>query len=340
MSTLLFERFVFLIMLGLFALLAAADATSAPKVIPVSEQEAAAGMRYHWQQARPVLAVACSPDGTTALAAGKDGISVWDLASGSLKQFLPMPEKRVNHLRFSNRGNRFFAIGFATLNLGELEETVSVRPFPALDWMHVRTAALSPDGRYFAISYGLTSNIALWDLDTGMPLAPLVGHRFGPNGLGFTPDGKRLISTSVDNTARIWDIASGTQLRQFEVYGGQGMHVAIAEDAKTLLVSGGRVPFLCLWDVASGTYGRCLHEGGDIWANGIAITADGQQALSGLPYGEIIRWDVPTGAVLQRFDGGDLASDIVFCPGGDYWLSGHENGTIKVWELSKINHQN
>jgi WD40 repeat protein len=52
----------------------------------------------------------------------------------------------------------------------------------------------------------------------GVELARLVGHSPAPIGdLDFSPDGTRLVSTAVDGTARLWDVATGRQLTLLEV---------------------------------------------------------------------------------------------------------------------------
>ena len=40
----------------------------------------------------------------------------------------------------------------------------------------------------------------------------LRGHRNTVSSAAFSPDGRRVVTASVDNTARIWDVASGREL--------------------------------------------------------------------------------------------------------------------------------
>ncbi len=71
----------------------------------------------------------------------------------------------------------------------------------------------SPDGKRIAIALNQKNVIAVWDVASGKRLATLKGHSKGINGLAFTPDGHRIVSTSEDNTLRIWDRRTGRQER-------------------------------------------------------------------------------------------------------------------------------
>ena len=51
-----------------------------------------------------------------------------------------------------------------------------------------------------------------WDPHAGKQIGDLRGHTGGVTSLAFLPDGKRLASTSMDQTTRFWDVASSKDL--------------------------------------------------------------------------------------------------------------------------------
>jgi WD40 repeat protein len=54
--------------------------------------------------------------------------------------------------------------------------------------------------------------IKLWDPDTGRLIGNLVGHKDQVVALAFSPDGRRIISASIDRIIRIWDANNGSTL--------------------------------------------------------------------------------------------------------------------------------
>lgn len=69
--------------------------------------------------------------------------------------------------------------------------------------------AVSFDGRVAAVNAGLRDGNALigvLDLANNTWIATLLGHDKPITSLAFSPDGKKLVSTSLDKTARIWEV--------------------------------------------------------------------------------------------------------------------------------------
>lgn len=80
--------------------------------------------------------------------------------------------------------------------------------------------AISPNGKILAVGCR-DKTIRLWDLEQGRELRRLVGHESAPLSLAFSPDNKRVISTSQfaypHAPIRIWSVATGEQLYQHKV---------------------------------------------------------------------------------------------------------------------------
>jgi WD40 repeat protein len=69
---------------------------------------------------------------------------------------------------------------------------------------------ISADGRKIAIGYA-DGSIRLLDPSAGR-IRALDGHSRGVTSLAFTPDGRRLVSTADDRTARVWDARTGNEV--------------------------------------------------------------------------------------------------------------------------------
>jgi RNA polymerase sigma factor (sigma-70 family) len=67
--------------------------------------------------------------------------------------------------------------------------------------------AFAPDSKVLAgVDYNKGRAIHLWDLHSGKELATRSGHSLDVVALGFSPDGRRLLSGSKDATALVWDV--------------------------------------------------------------------------------------------------------------------------------------
>jgi WD40 repeat protein len=71
----------------------------------------------------------------------------------------------------------------------------------------VTSAAFSPDGTRLVTGGDKTARV--WNVRTGKPLQTFAGHSAGINSVAFSRDGKSVITASLDQTARLWDVSSG-----------------------------------------------------------------------------------------------------------------------------------
>ncbi len=147
-------------------------------------------------------------------------------------------------------------------------------------------SVFSPDGRLVAAS-GTENDILLFDAVTGKRLRALDGHTQPIASIGFSDDGKRLVSTSgrrggwagdpIANEAKVWDVETGDQLALFDnlektLTAANGTHlvptVALSADGSRVAVAFGDYGFwteqiqvrqIHVWDVATRRLLRPIH---------------------------------------------------------------------------------
>ncbi len=161
-----------------------------------------------------VLSVAFSPDETRLATAGADRTArVWDVATGHSLFVLQGHTDWVLQVAWSPDG-KLIATGSQDATARFWDAATGTVLVPALEAHRdgVSSLAFSPDGRRLATAAGgtgtdksfqLDNSIFLWDVATRQSVLRLRSHLNVVRTVAFSPDGTRLVTGSVDNTARV-----------------------------------------------------------------------------------------------------------------------------------------
>jgi WD40 repeat protein len=166
--------------------------------------------------------------------------------------------------------------------------------------------AFSPDGRTVAAKrYG--GQVLAWDAATGKELFTLEGHDLANHGLSFSPDGKllaagdgRLLDAASgkvrftlppggvpafapdgkmlayggpDGGVRLWDVATGKELRPLPGPAGPALRVALSPDGRT--AAAGYRDGVRVWDVLTGKELR-FRPGPQVNVPALELSPDGK----------------------------------------------------------------
>jgi WD40 repeat protein/class 3 adenylate cyclase len=163
-----------------------------------------------------------SPDGAQVATGTAAGILyLWDVQTGELLNTLAghEAEKMVNYVKWSPDGTRIATAcddGTARVWDATTGETLLVlaHEAPTFVW----SAVWSPDGSRLLTTSGgddigaEDNTVRIWDANSGEELLVLRGHGSQVVVGDWSPDGRRIVSTSSDSTTRIWDAESGEEL--------------------------------------------------------------------------------------------------------------------------------
>jgi serine/threonine protein kinase/Tfp pilus assembly protein PilF len=147
----------------------------------------------------------------------------------------------------------------------------------------------------------------------------------------FSSDGTRTLSAADDQTLRLWDVASGKELRRFMGHDSWIWSVALSPDGRRAL-SGSRDMTLRLWDVETGKELLRFQYPGSVWS--VVFSRDGRRALYA-SHRTLRLLDLETDKELAPLEGhtGQIRS-VAFSPDGRLALSGSDDGTIRLWDLT------
>ena len=160
----------------------------------------------------------------------------------------------------------------------------------------------------------------------------LAGHTSAVVGAAVTRNG-RVVSSSFDGSLKMWELATGRELRSAEAHAGSVNALSLTPDDQ-VLVSASSDTTLKVWNLDSGEELRTLtgHTGA---VNGMAVTSDGRLVVSASTDGTLKVWNLASGEELRTLTGHTGAVNGVAITSDDRWaVSASSDRTLKVWELS------
>lgn len=225
-----------------------------------------------------------------------------------------------------------FPKGDSTMRLWDVETGREILQFRNDGTNWVFGVALSRDGKQ-ALS-GNAVGLSLWDVETGAVLRQMDFDSTNKTVLtvAFAPDGKRAVSGGSDRIVRLWDLASGTQIRTLTGHLGRVMSVAFSPDGSQVVSCGlDEDKTVRLWNIETGKETFRL-EGHTAGVESVAFTPDGSRIVSSA-FDGLILWDVKAGKLIRKIvgDGTDLL-EAVFLADGRRVLSGSKSGRVSIWD--------
>lgn len=157
------------------------------------------------------------------------------------------------------------------------------------------------------------------------------------HGLDFSPDGRFLASGAVDDTVRIWEVATGKESRRLGGHDSWVTSVAYSPDGK-LVASAGGDGRIRLTEVSTGKVVRhfkahdgpvsCLAFGGNgtILASGSGIISGGDATVR--------LWHVASARQLYMFRRKGQVRSLAFAPDSKSIAAGGTDGLVAIWETA------
>lgn len=158
----------------------------------------------------------------------------------------------------------------------------------------------------------------------------LVGHAGQLRGAAWSPDGKRVLTFSLDHTARIWEAAGGREVARLQGH-RDALSSGVWSPDTRLAATGGEDGTVRIWDGATG-HAVALGLGHDGPVFSLAWSPDGKLIASGGNDHSVRIWDATSGRVAQVMQGHAKAVKTVrWSPDGRRVASASEDGTVRIW---------
>jgi WD40 repeat protein len=286
-----------------------------------------------------------SPDGKTLALALKTGnnagyAALWDIEKSELLRKFAPHDGQVNDVEFSPDGRMLVSVG------GRYEVDTRFEPGPVGPW--TIPVSVTRSGKT-TTRQAPASEIRLWDVSTGTPLAALPGHKHWVETVHFTPDGSRLITVGgvagqpgeirMSETAGLWPTAvlaasnGGLTCGKFSPDGSR-------------FATGSTDGTLILWDLAralasdvSSEKVIAAHKG---LVRNLAWTKDGSRLVTSGEDGVVKVWDTKTGDSVLTITAADRpVYGVAVSPNGTMiataagdWKN-RKNGQVRVWDTIK-----
>jgi RNA polymerase sigma factor (sigma-70 family) len=162
------------------------------------------------------------------------------------------------------------------------------------------------------------------------------GHEGGIVRVAFSPDGRRAASASMDNTVRLWEVATGKLVHALEGHSERVDCVTFSPDGKRLL-SAAWDGTVRLWEVKSGQELKKFDSEGapGLHVCNVIFFKDGTKFLwNAADHHSLQIWDIETGTQVKEFaEHPDHVAAVALSPDGKRVLEGNWDSNLRLWDV-------
>lgn len=310
--------------------IACGDGTGKLRVYNTRRQQLTHTLAGHTEAVTALVSMA---DGSLLSGADDGQVLRWEMnGTGRAEEELGAHADCVNGLAIHPDGRRAVSASHdGTIKVWSVPGGRVLGTFATHGWKCM-SVAFTPAGD-LVISAGTDGLIRLWAWPSGRAVATIAGHANSVNWVSVTPDGRFAISASEDTTIRMWNLRTSEEVRRYCGHQLGVRSVAVTPQGNRL-VSTSIDGTLKIWDIA----GPLLHSHGahNDWVNGVAVTPDGQYALSSSDRltASLMMTRIDTGEPALAWQGhAGPAFGVAITSDGRRAVSSSLDGRLRIWDL-------
>ncbi|MFO0807661.1 MAG: protein kinase [Gemmataceae bacterium] len=195
----------------------------------------------------------------------------------------------------------------------------------------------TPDGRTLISCGGRFSGlmkpgeVILWDAESGQTKHVIQKHASAICDIALSGDGKLLASCGFDSRVHIYDVESGTHVREVKL--SRPLVSVAVHPGKKWFAAGSDSGPIAVCDLQTGALLRELHSHTD-WVNSLACSPDGEALASGGLDRNVRVWNPDTGELLRNFRGHvGMVNTVRFKPNDLQLASIADDGVARIWDF-------
>jgi toxoflavin biosynthesis protein ToxC len=178
----------------------------------------------------------------------------------------------------------------------------------------------------FVATAGYDNQVILWNASDKSPVARS-SHDHLANQVAFSPDGKYLLTSSSDYTARLWSLPDLKLLTVMSDH-DDDVEMAVFHPKEKLIATASRDHRVRVYDF-DGTI-RAVFEGHSADVISVEWAWSGLELVSSSDDGTIKRWSLGAGTKIADIDLGGVETDTVALSGDGTVYAGNDDGEIVV----------
>ncbi len=178
-----------------------------------------------------------------------------------------------------------------------------------------------------------TGQIQIWQVGSLFQWELIQAHDRPISDLALSPDGKRLLTASLDKTMKLWNLQSKSVEKNIDTKNHRVQSLEFSPIG-TSFVTGGADGKILFWNLDKDEPSSELseHQGK---VNAIAFSQDGTNMVSGGSDGKWILWDAISNKVnFQRQEHEDQVTAVAISPDGELLATGSADRTFKIWRTT------